>query len=200
MKYTDLLPFCSKDFSRIALTAPILIGDWLYAADGHICIRSKGITLPDGFGKVPPKDFDVWPDPDDKIIKTLPSFFEGEPTNYRRILFFPELNPRIDCEPCAAQGRIPCDHCEHANECPVCFGSGYKQEDIRLDLGGVFMSGNLLDRILSLPYLEIALNPKTPLRGQRFRFRGGEGIITPLKYDGGSKEYLPFNLFEAEAI
>lgn len=198
MKYKDLKAFCAKDFSRASIMVPILVGDWLYATDGHICIRAKGIELPEGFGTGPVDGFDSWPEPSQSVLDGLTRFFQEEPRGLKRILSFPKLNPRIECKVREGHGAFPCEACDHENDCPGCWGEGYNQEEIRLDLGGVFMSGNLLGRILHFPELEIELRPWDRLKGQRFRFNGGEGIIMPLKQDLET-EYLKLDLFAPEA-
>lgn len=198
MNYKELLPFCSNDYSRISIQVPIQIGDWLYATDGHICVRAQRVKVPDGFGKEPPKGMSAWPNPEKSVTDGLTRFFETEPTGFRRVVHVPRQNPQVECDACMGEGGFQCEACDHPNECRACGGDGFNIEDIYLDLGGVCMSTNLLHRILHFHYLEIALNPSEPLKGQRFRFQGGEGIIMPLKRVE-DETYVPADLFAAEA-
>jgi hypothetical protein len=194
VKYKEFSPFCSKDFSRMSIQVPILNGGWLYATDGHVCVRAQGVDLPVGFGEVAPKGMSQWPHPEKSVLDGLPRFFERETPAFRRVVNMPKQNPKVVCEGCMGEGGFQCEACDHPNECPACGGDGYNVEDIWLDLGGVLMSLNLLSRIAHFPNLEISLDAENPLKGQRFRFDGGEGVIIPLKFAEGHK-YVPTDLF-----
>lgn len=198
MTYETLAQFCSRDFSRISLLVPILIGDWLYATDGKVCVRAQGVALPEGFGKQPPEGMSQWPEPDVDVCRRLEAIFEGAPPAYRRVLNLPNQNPELQCEYCMGDAGFACEACDHENECSICDGVGKRRKDIYIDAGGVCFSLNSLFRVCGLPRFEICLNPTDPLGHQRFRWDGGEGLVMPLKRQPGM-EYLSVDMFASPA-
>lgn len=118
----DLQRFCATHESyRTHLRQPFRHGAWVYATNGHICVRVPFQLAPD----VPLGDVTKIP----KNLEELFAMWAGEPT-----CTLPELEPLMQCHACKGGGThmaIKCGDCvdgtffrgQHSYECKNCCDS-----------------------------------------------------------------------------
>jgi hypothetical protein len=105
----ELKRFCGdEDDPRHYLRAPFSRGDWTYATNGHICVRTNRI---DGVGEI-----------DTKSLLGLEKLFHASESPWIPV---PECSapPDEDCLICNGTGEHECS-CGHKHECPDCKGNG----------------------------------------------------------------------------
>ena len=175
----DLMQFCGTDDDpRLWLQRPFGIGDYTYAANGHILVR------------VPRSD---WPSAD------LPS--EVLPASFPQVLEWLDGSPAMapipaippgpyyeKCFWCAGSGELQYDCCgDHigeCNECEECEGDGVTEKKTYYRFGSRSFNARYLRMIKALPASQLAIDgPK--MDGALFTFSGGRGVVMPVSEDKG---------------
>lgn len=183
MNFQEIQKFCSKDPTRMTLSQPFQIDEWVYATDGYLAIRIPASSILDQIAQIDNESY----------IKTLRDFFSSDPV-LKSILAFPEKPEEKECALCQGEGIDTYGHCGHQAECTSCDGSGQALDDYQVDVGGILFSADVFSRIRGLPNIAIEVNPSHPLKPHRFRFDGGEGVIMPMRKSQRLRT-VPFDLF-----
>jgi hypothetical protein len=157
--------FCDPDCDEpgLDLSRPFSLNGHTYACDRVIAVRVPRC-------------------PDIPENKEAPNVEERLPWDFSRIKFTPLPEPKLlpdECGWCEGRGhqhRCPDCRCK----CEHCAGSG-KLQPPRVRIGKATYSARYIERIRVLPELEIG-KPKAPLRPLPFRFKGGEGLLMPMRF------------------
>ena len=170
----DLTPFCRHYPTAMwtDIDKPCHIGRWLYATDGHICVRvpagKTGGTRPKGFPKC---EGLLWPKAADwKAMNPAPM---GDTT---------ERTGKMPCPACNGDG-----YKKNGHKCKTCKGNGRIEgpylRDLTVSGRTVTIQQKDAEAISKLPGLLLA----TTGRGEmiRFRFKGGQGLL--MAVDTGGK-------------
>lgn len=169
MDREELQGFCADANTepyRDYIHTPFSRGDFTYATDGRIMVRVARVAAITR---------------DAKEIKTLEKPLEGaDAITYRRL---PAADlpgaQKESCTKCDGRGKEhDCPDCECI--CEACNGSGLLWEKASVSIGGVPFALKYVNRMLTLPEVEIAASNEDgkPLL---FRFRGGIGSVMPLR-------------------
>lgn len=200
-----LLQFC--DSVRNDLIAPINIGEYTYASNGHIAIKV-------------PRDSQYKENAVD-YLKVLPTFFVSEKEDL--YIDVPKIEPssiEIKCKSCDGTGKFnECTDCggtgevnwssdsgyEYYDDCVMCGGTGRisGSQIICEDCNGVgkinedkivelfdpiWINARLLSIVAKLPNVKMAPNVNKPLSPIQFKFDGGMGLIMPCRKPQSTKE------------
>lgn len=186
----NLMDFCLPAYqnsSGYRMDQPFEQEDWLYATNGHICLRVRPETADTKLGeeRLPPAAGLHWPD-DQARWRKMP-----EP-----IVFLAHGYCHA-CDGHAHEGNLQeCPKCEGWG-CKACFGMGSTGDRPCPQCGGKplgnwpclarieeqYYQVHLIDKVRSLGDLEISQNtrPFIPDHGYplAFRFEGGTGLLMP---------------------
>lgn len=197
----DLQRFCAVDDIRAYLRAPWHFDGWVYATNGHICVRVRytgqaGVL--DATSKHPKAHdlFAKWLS-DGAAFQPMPELPEGHECRHchGKGLFpakpcedcggqgtFVHCGNEYDCKSCdrhlIEEGWIVVDEDEQAKDwkcCNHCWGRGLQMQ--RHDLGDATFELAYLLWLAGLPGLEYRTNG--PASVAAFRFDGGEAILMP---------------------
>ena len=116
--------------------APFRIGKWLYATNGHYCIRVPATEEPEATGALP---------------KNVGDLFDKAFTN-AEFLLMPDFKQAPICTKCGGSGRNkyqkPDDIID--DECLECFGRGF-QKWMRTPVGDAVFELGYLNKMQALP-------------------------------------------------
>lgn len=166
----DLRPFCGTEVTRVYLMKPFSRGDWTYASDGRILVRvPRRASVPDDADNSASVE---------KIIAEhpLPAL-----RPFRGVKIPDAKSEEIECRECKGRGtEHDCPDC--TCDCQECEGTGKCEgrEEVSIDIGGVPFAARYGRLIQLLPDLHVpqAVTPEAPMP---FAFKGGEGILMPLR-------------------
>lgn len=162
----DLCQFCWKGVGRDYLRAPYSVGEWTYATNGHIAVRVPRRPDVGENSKAPQKIAELFEAAATQPLRDLPQFP------------LPETE-KEECPHCEGRGTehgCPNCHCQ----CESCDGTGTREEDASVGIGGRCYALRYVRRLLLLPHLSVASAPPSTT-AMRFAFDGGEGILVPLR-------------------
>lgn len=192
-----LRSFCAADFElREWMRQPWLLGEHIYATNGHFMVRvPKGdlVAGPCSFGE--------------KAAAMFAGQFKG---TFEPLPAIPEPEPcetcegegkcsRIDCADCDGKGSFEhgrhdymCKECDGDGEvsdddaplrtCRTCWGRGHKldRDATSIRIGEAAFQATYLHQIAKLPGVVFAANG--PAEAGAFRFDGGgEGLVMPVR-------------------
>jgi RecJ-like exonuclease len=203
MMLKTLIRFCEP--SNKIIDTPFSIGDYSYATDGYIAIRTLRLPEVEEACSFRPKSIV-------SIFEQAKSFVLT--ANFTRLEHIEKDHEMIECVSCRGSGKVTdCPECdgegevywtsdrgnEYSDECAECYGIGKKDasssdckkcetcdgtgEIFRaksIFLNGKCFSAHLINKINTLPNAEIYLdftNPEDGLPPVYFKFDGGYGII-----------------------
>lgn len=194
MKTSEILAlFVAKQDPREYLKLPTRANGYLYATNGHICVRCEDdpevteLAGPDAV-KLPYRIDDLISRlPADAVFHPLK--FERSPKECRTCEGAGSIIPcyacddgtfdhygiEYECRTCDAMGFIPTD--DSNVPCPECDGNKYTLDHARVD--GRLFNGDYLDRLSKLPGIQIHVAAGEKDAGH-FRFDGGCGVIMPM--------------------
>lgn len=169
----DLTPFCGVDETRPYLLKPFSVGDFTYATNGHILVRT--------------------PRRDDAPEQTKKGKWDGslaglEEASFSAPVFTLPTQPPADAECAECDGRgyeHDCPDCECT--CRACAGSGSAavEGNHSTSYEGVTLALRYVRKMLALPAIEIA-KPSAPDAPLLFRFDGGVGAVMPMRGEGAN--------------
>mgnify|MGYP003407694151 FL=1 len=196
MKASEILAlFVAKDDPREYLMLPTRANGYLYATNGHICVRCK--------------DDPEVADSADPVAKNIPARVDRliSVTDYEEVVFKPLVFERVqhkcrsckgtghiiscyacddgtfdhygieyECRTCDAMGFIPDD--DSNTPCHECDGNKYTLNHARVD--GRLFNGDYLDRLSKLPDIQIYVSIDESA-ASIFKFTGGIGVIMPMR-------------------
>lgn len=160
----DMQSFCANRQRELRswMHAPFRIGQWVYATNGHYCVRVAASDEPEATGPLP------------KNIAALfdKAFAEAE------FLLMPDFSQAPTCETCGGTGVNPKpDEFDDDDECFDCFGRGF-QKWVRTKVGDAEFELGYLNKMQALPQARIAT------RGDRepmaILFDGGQALLMPM--------------------
>jgi hypothetical protein len=206
-KPIDLKPFCAdEDLRRPGLEKPMLIGDMVYATNGHLAVCCE-----------PALTQDYLPTPGDAMLAARLLELFARSTNYLigrgpvewvRLDKIEGLGATITCPRCkGTKERQKCPECHgggevelkneyhtytcecqscggggHDVDCEKCDGTGFVLAREYYDLGGVRMKAEPLVLLSALPDCAIAPTAaENPLAAIPVRFAGGVGIVMSMR-------------------
>ena len=192
-----LAMFVAKNDIRSYLMKPALIGEYVYASNGHWIVR------------IPAAEAQAEACESESFIKNAPAVFEkAKQENFIPLPAQPEpvkchhckgtgMGTGGDCESCEGDGEFyhhdhyyECKSCDGdgctfqftrdgKDECPYCDGSGYEiGRDSTIAFGDSSYASRYLYRLSLLPGIEIATAGDA---AARFRFEGIEGLLMPVR-------------------
>lgn len=193
MKASEILAlFVAKQDPREYLKLPIRANGYLYATNGHICVRCGDdpevteLAGPDAV-KIQHRI--------DEYIAECPADAVFHPLKFERVQHkcrsckgagsimpcyacddgvFDHYGIEYECRTCDAMGYIPDD--DSNTPCPECDGNKYTIDHARVD--GRLFNGDYLDRLSKLPGIQIHVAAGEK-HASHFRFDGGCGVIMP---------------------
>lgn len=227
MSEIDLKKFCENDQCRPYLNNPFSIGDFTYASDGRIAVRTPRL---EGVGEV-----DGAPDTIIKVFtENLTAFDQAKPVPK------PPQVANLPCKACRRTGKVtPCETCGgegyqecdlgHDHDCEDCDGNGViavhpgdEKDGIECSecdgLGrfpdapqglrtGVIIDGKVivglgyLRKLADLPSVKWSIDHRTyPEAPIPFWFDGGEGVLMPMRFYPDSENYLRVDTEESDAV
>ena len=159
----DLKAFCANPRElRLWMHAPFRIGQWVYATNGHYCVRVPATTEPEATGAYP------------KNIAALfdRSFADAE------FLLLPDFAQAPTCTTCGGSGVNPHPSSEDEDdECWECVGRGF-QKWMRTRVGDAEYELGYLNKLQALPQARIATRGhKEPMA---VLFDGGQALLMPM--------------------
>ncbi|HEX5320598.1 MAG TPA: hypothetical protein VFW46_15650 [Stellaceae bacterium] len=163
----DLKPFCSNESWRPYLHKPFADGEWVYATNGHICVR------------VPRNTHDAVPEknaPDAKRLFDIAGCGQ-------ELVDLPKIDlPETIFSPCSeCHGRgteHDCPDCECA--CESCGGTGDTISEISVSLAGAVFLARYIKLMQALPApVKIEANRLDHNKPLFFVFEGGQGLLMP---------------------
>ncbi len=188
--------FCakSKDDPRTYLYKPFLIGEYIYATNGHVAIRVKN----DGSL---PEVAEI-----DKV-KTISNYFQSLSSDFIDIPSIPNPEPckhcqgsgkwneKIECDECDGDGEFihgshyySCKECDGEGKietgnkvgiCDSCEGSGHSRMQ-HMQIGIASFAVRYIIKISALPGIKFC-KPIHQNDIATFVFDGGEGCIMPVR-------------------
>jgi len=158
----DLRLFCANLFETYEpIRKPFSRAGYTWATDRSIAVR------------VPLRE-DVPENPDAPVVERI---WTDAPPNGRwhKVKPFNLPEARVECDACNGRGKShDCPSCTCA--CPNCAGVGIIREIQIIKAGPLGFQWKNIDRIFTLPGLEIQL-PAEGAYFMHFRFKGGEGVV-----------------------
>ena len=168
-----MLPFCSDDECRYAISKPFTIGEWTYATDGKVMLRvpSSAVNVP--------QDADFNPPNAAVIFK----FHDWENKDgYNSIPEIPEWPATIVCKHCEGFGIIECSHCGSMVECTSCGGEGETEPfPLPMLVGDVLFNVKYLMLLATLPGVKVRRGSNPADKLATFIFDGGDGVLMGFK-------------------
>ena len=157
----QLQSFCALPSElREYMHKPMRVGAWVYATNGHYCVR------------VPAGD-------EPEAVKT--------PTNMHALcekhaatefVPMPTFAKAPTCAECNGTGIWYDDEFLDDDECPYCFGRGFEKWH-RTRVGDAEFELGYLNKLATLPNVQI--HTRGPYEPMTLRFDGGEALLMPLK-------------------
>ena len=200
----DLMQFCGTDDDpRLWLQRPFGIGDYTYAANGHILVRVPRSEWPSDELQITNRTsqfqnvLDLMNE--SPPMASLPAIPPGP--YYRKCLVCSASRDVGGvCEECDGDGEIECDCCGHTKNCEACDGTGHIceaqavcggcdgegviEEATYYRFGSRSFDARYLRMIKALPDSRLAIDgPK--MDGALFTFTGGRGLLMPVNEDKG---------------
>ena len=163
----DLKPFCHYGRGRLELSRPWTAGNFTYASDGRVAIRTRVYVGVQPLNDGPHARIDKWLcEADGATVVPLPT------------VQIP-IAERTDCEKCNGSGfEHECPDCRC--ECRECDGRGFEEQQVAVKWGGDHILAATWQRIAALPSARIA-NAKNSNEHFLFRFDGGSGLCLPIR-------------------
>lgn len=159
----DLRPFCANEYEvRTGLHKPWRDGAWVYAANGHLCVRVPANSVQDA----PLRDAASQPANPPKMFAELHDGMEGE------FLLMPPLPADVVCDFCDGGGAA-----DDGDECPKCFGT--KHAFTYFTLGDSGFNLHYLHLLSALPQVRIRTQG-TKTAGALI-FDGGQALLMPMR-------------------
>lgn len=165
----DLTRFCGDEPSRQWMATPFSRGDWTYATNGHVLVRTPRRTeapllevkanVEKPFADYPCSSFGALPAID-----------------------VPEVGNDDDCDHCSGRGHVhDCPDCTCV--CSACDGNGQavRGAGISVEIGEACVAAPYYLLLASLPGIEVGPQKSGPTDPIPFRFEGGEGRLMPLR-------------------
>jgi hypothetical protein len=164
-----LKQFASPDESRIYIGSPFYADGFAYATDGHLAVR------------IPSEPFEAerWTD---RNKETVLKAFAREDGEWWTVTP-PKESPikEAECEECGGSGVKECHACSHEDDCGDCGGTGTVTAEASTTIAGVIFDVATLGRVWKLPDFELSIHKGDALSPYRFRFKGGAGVVMPLR-------------------
>jgi hypothetical protein len=177
---------------RDHLKRPFIIGEYIYASNGHIAVRipkQEGIEAAI-HDKVPQIEQLFTDNIQCKFLKalvTLPSpidcnFCGGSGTVYKCPACdgegdFDHHDYNYACKTCDETGDVDVGKQTDKRDCFQCDGTGHKPQ--RVKVGKTGFDSRYLSIIFALPGVQFAPHPDDNTKTGYFKFDGGEGLIMP---------------------
>ena len=161
----DLQSFCANPQleMRLWMQAPFRTGKWVYATNGHYCVRVPATTEPEATG-IPKNTAALF----DKAFADTAAEFHLLPS-------FPQAPT---CEACGGSGINPTpDPSDEDDECWECIGRGFRKW-MRTQVGDAEFELGYLNKMQTLPHARIATHGhKEPMA---ILFDGGHALLMPM--------------------
>lgn len=158
----DLKPFCGNEWEvRAALRAPWVQDGWLYATNGHVCVRLPAIEA-NSVGPRHPKNVSA--------LFNKAFNVEGE------FIAFPTLPCLVNCPVCGGSGSVEDEHGD-TDCCFNCYGSGF--DWTRQEVGDSGFNLLYMHQLSALPNARICTNGKKDAAA--VLFDGGQAILMPMR-------------------
>lgn len=215
--------FCSRDLARKGLNVAHLMGDWVYASDGHI-----GVRVAPAATENPPTEHTT----ETQLMGTVAEIIEdakGRVRHWLTIGKLPSIPPCPVCNGNTKYGEVDCRECNgrgflefetlfnsYDHNCKSCDGEGKQlapgvckkcrgeavlktnMSQVGLMLKGIRLDIELLARLRDMKNLVFGIGEGLH-SAQYFRFDGGEGVIMPLRMLEGC-ENMPVEAAEISEI
>jgi hypothetical protein len=165
----ELKKFCADRDIRAYLNTPFSLGEWTYACDGHICIRTPRV---DAVAEVElPK----------KTLKSLSEVFAKEFGDWVPVPVV-TIRPDVVCNTCHGTLEVECD-LGHMHDCEGCDGTG-KQSDYTMDHNTMIGDTCFADKYLALIQgWEISVDPGDVMAAAGIRLGDIRGALMPRRKD-----------------
>lgn len=182
----ELQQFCDEKHLRWDFSQPFGQGEWTYATDARICVRTKLVKPPDKASELNLPDANGL------------GWIHSEPQRWRAWPRKSWISAGYDmCPMCDWTGRVGagvvacgcdfgCDRCGDTEyvggeRCDYCEGKGFGDFPSIQPVGRLHVRGIYDRKIRSLGDVEyVFVNPSHPESPIAFRFDGGQGIVMPL--------------------
>lgn len=156
----QLQSFCALPSEmRVCMHKPMRVGAWVYATNGHYCVRVPAGDEPEA----------------SQSPKCMPGLFE----EYAATEFvpMPKLAMAPACAECNGTGIWHDDELGETDECPACFGRGFEKW-YRTLIGDAEFELGYLNKLATLPNVQI--HTRGPSEPMTLRFDGGEALLAPM--------------------
>ena len=209
--------FLSTDSLREALMETALIGDHVFASNGHIGIKIP-IEKLTGTYKANPDYPDIVVLFDKRNgLYDKPKFYNVE--SIERVLSeIPKVNVEISCEKCDGTGDIPVKGSEGVepewDKCPVCKGQGelfgenteYDWKNHKFQIGDAYFNPNYIEKLIIIAKIndikQVEHFVGLPEGQNHFKIDGIEILIMPMRIkdeDGIPGDYT-YHKLEEETV
>lgn len=139
----DLRQFCANEWEiRVGLQKPWRDGAWVYATNGHLCVRVPANSVQDA----PLRDAASQPANPPNMFANFLDGMDGE------FLLMPPLLEDVPCPTCAGTGEID-EGIYGTDECPSCFAT--KHSFTYFELGDSGYNLHYLHLLSALPQVRI---------------------------------------------
>ena len=156
----QLQSFCALPSElREYLHKPMRVGAWVYATNGHYCVR------------VPAGD-------EPEVVKTptnMHALFEKHAAT--EFVPMPEFEQAAACDECKGSGLYDYGDGDGYEECYACLGRGFEKWR-RTRVGDAEFELGYLNKLATLPNVQI--HTRGPSEPMTLRFDGGEALLMPM--------------------
>lgn len=168
--------FVSRDETRAAILKPWKHGDYVYATDGRVIVRTSAALFPEvtpnadsAAATLQARSDELFAAPPPLDAHWLP------PTEEMRNVTL------IKCEKCV-DGLKECEACGHNGECDYCDGTGFSVPRTSIRIGNANLNRFYIEKLCRLPGVMLHVPPgRQELDAVPFRFEHGIGVLMPMR-------------------
>lgn len=199
MTKDELMPFCSKEESRYAITMPFTREGKTCFTDGRVLVRVPALPECDGHLDAPTAEgiralfAQVEPG---AVYAPLPEGFKFPEPSRRQCSHCDGLGKYQTCDKCHGDGSVTCPTCFHEESCVPCRGSGKRPGEtvcekcagegtwrisVPVTLGNKKVADVYLEKLMKLPGFKVAPEATNELGVLPFVFDDGDGLLMPMR-------------------